>query len=100
MATSGMRYQKVMDLVTDLEEKRKEISDYLLNTIAEERSAEVAQVYDGTAAENFKSNMRTVAETVDTDINSIVEQLKTEAETQRAAYLQQESNLQSNINVG
>lgn len=99
MATSGMRYQKVMDLVDSLEEKRGEISS-LLSTIAEDRSAEVAQVYDGTAAENFKSNMRTVAETVDTDIKSIVEQLKTEAETQRAAYLQQEQNLQSNINVG
>lgn len=98
MATSGMRYQKMLTLVEDLEAKRGEISS-LLTTIAEDRSTEVAQVYDGTAAENFKSNMRTVAETVDKDIKSIVEQLKTEAETQRTAYLTQEQNLQSNINV-
>ena len=97
MATkSGMRYQKMTTLVSDIGEIKTKMNDLLTN-IQSERTSQVAAVY---AADNFKSNMNKVADSVNASMDQIIQQLTQEAETQHDAYLKQEANLQSNINLG
>lgn len=98
MAKSGMRYQSVMQLINDIEEKKNAINS-LMQSIESERTSEVAQVYGGSAAENFKTNMNKVANAVDEAINNIIRQLNEEAQTQHDNYQKQEASLQTTVNI-
>lgn len=98
MNGSGMKYEGVIKLCNDLEEKRKNISDIML-AIENERTAEVAKVYGGAAADNFNRNAVSIANSVDEAINQMITDLKTIAENQQEEYKEREAALQQNINA-
>lgn len=98
MSKSGMRYQKTLQLVKQMEEKRDKIAA-IMRRLEEDRTGEVQAVYGGEAAENFKTNMKTIAKDLDEKIKKIITQLNEEAETQHDNYKKQEAALKSNINV-
>ncbi len=98
MSKSGMRYQKTLDLVKKMEEKRDRLAAVMAR-LEDDRTSEVAAVYGGDAAENFKSNVKSIAADLDEKIKSIIKQLNEEAETQHDNYQKQEAALKSNISV-
>lgn len=98
MAASGMRYKKTLELVDQIKEKQGNMHE-ILKTLSEDRTAQVAKVYGGEAAENFKDNVRKISEYIDSQITEIVNKLTTEAETQHDAYIAQEQRLKSQIQM-
>ena len=98
MTNSGMRYQAMLNLVGELGEIKTKISNLMIK-IQNERSEEVGSVYGGSAADNFKTNMKTIADAVDESISKIMSQLSDEAERQHDAYLRQEAAMQEKINI-
>lgn len=98
MAKSGMRYQGVLNLINEIDEKKQRISE-LMNMIQNDRTSQVAKVYGGSAAENFKTNAQKIASAVDENIASIIKQLNEEAQTQHDNYQKQEAALQQSVNI-
>ena len=98
MSKSGMRYQKTLQLVKKMEEKRDKIAG-IMRRLEEDRSSEVASVYGGEAAENFKTNMKNIATDLDEKIKKIITQLNEEAEIQHDNYKKQEEALKSTPTV-
>ncbi len=94
MAKSGMRYQKMLNLVSKMEEYQTRMTT-VMDTLQNERSTSVAAVYGGEAADNFKTNMKTIADNLDKQIKSIIKQLNEEAQTQHDNYQKQEAALKS-----
>lgn len=92
MAKSGMRYQGVLNLIKEIEEKKDQIVK-VTATILNDRTAEVAKVYGGTSAESFKAAVTKNTEEVENNINSIIKQLNEEAQVQHDNYQKQEQAL-------
>ena len=97
MAVAGMDYRKVISLASYIEETtipniNKEL-DALVNSIP----SKIAEVYGGAAAENTKARISAVAEKLNTDLNTIMNTLKSNAEEKQAAYATQEAKMQESV---
>lgn len=99
MAKAGMRYQRTKNLIKQVEEKQKRMNE-ILKRLEEERVSEVGAVYGGEAADNFKGNVKTIADDLNTKITKIIQDLNVEADTQYDNYKKQEAALKSNIPTG
>ena len=98
MGKSGMRYLKTKKLISDIGEK-KVLMEAVFKRMEEERVPEVAAVYGGAAADNFKNNVITVSSDLLGKVDNIMKQLNEEAETQHDNYKKQEAALQSDVQV-
>ncbi len=92
-AEAYIDYGKVMDLITYMEERRDRMEQLCENDLLQNRVNDIKNSYSGEAATAFESDVKTTTKKVLDEINSLIEQLKKEANTQKEAYESQDTKL-------
>ena len=92
-AEAYIDYGKVMDLITYMEERRDRMEQLCENDLLQNRVNDIKNSYSGEAATAFESDVKTTTKKVLDEINSLIEQLKKEAKTQKEAYESQDTKL-------
>ncbi len=92
-AEAYIDYGKVMDLITYMEERRDRMEQLCENDLLQNRVNDIKNSYSGEAATAFEADVKTTTKKVLDEINSLIEQLKKEANTQKEAYESQDTKL-------
>ena len=88
---SGMRYNATMKLIKDIEDYKDKIVDTIQT--AADREADIAKVYGGEAAQQYRQSLQTEADNIKTTLEKIVKDLTAEAEDTKQKYEEQERRL-------
>ena len=89
---SGMVYDKIIQLCETLTTKANTIAE-IFDEMKTQRVAEISTYYSGEAAESFKESLTTISAKVQADLDSIIKNIKDEAETQKTDYTSQDDKL-------
>jgi len=100
MATkSGMNYDKVQNLISELQTK-KEALIANLEELSSTAPAQIAEHYSGEAANTFKATLTKVITNVSETLDTMVTQLRTNTEQKQADYTAQDQKMQDSVNTG
>ena len=94
-AEAYINYDKVMDLIDYMQERRDKIQNLCEQELLQNRVNEIRDNYNGEAATAFESDVKTSTQKVLDEVDSLIEQLKTEARVQKEAYESQDTKLAS-----
>ena len=94
-AEAYINYDKVMDLVDFMEERRDKMEQICDTELLQNRVNDIKANYSGEAAEAFENDVKATTKKVLDEINKLIEDLKKEANTQKEAYESQDTKLAS-----
>ena len=94
-AEAYINYDKVMDLVDFMEERRDKMEKICDTELLQNRVNDIKANYSGEAAEAFENDVKATTKKVLDEINKLIEDLKKEANTQKEAYESQDTKLAS-----
>ena len=94
-AEAYINYDKVMELVDFMEERRDKMEKICDTELLQNRVNDIKANYSGEAAEAFENDVKATTKKVLDEINKLIEDLKKEANTQKEAYESQDTKLAS-----
>ena len=94
-AEAYINYDKVMELVDFMEERRDKMEQICDTELLQNRVNDIKANYSGEAAEAFENDVKATTKKVLDEINKLIEDLKKEANTQKEAYESQDTKLAS-----
>lgn len=94
-AEAYINYDKVMELVDFMEERRDKMEQICDTELLQNRVNDIKTNYSGEAATAFETDVKTTTKKVLDEINKLIEDLKKEANTQKEAYESQDTKLAS-----
>ena len=92
-AEAYIDYGKITELITFMEDRRDRMEKLCEQDLLQNRVNEIKNSYSGEAATAFEADVKTTTKKVLDEINSLIEQLKKEANTQKEAYESQDTKL-------
>lgn len=88
---SGMRYNATMNLIGQVEDVKGRIVDVIQT--AADREADIAKVYGGEAAQQYRQSLQAEADKIKETLEKIIKDLTAEAEDTKQKYEEQERRL-------
>lgn len=82
---SGMDYNAVQSVISELEAKKSTISGYMDHLISEVPST-LASAYSGEAADSYKNALTKTSTNIQSTMNEIIKRLSDEANQRQAEY--------------
>lgn len=95
---SGMNYDKVQQLIGYLNTQKNEIINNLTE-LSNEAPAKIAMHYSGQAADTYKNALGKVITNISETLDTMINELRTNAEQKQAEYTAQDAKMQETINI-
>lgn len=97
MAKSGMDYDKMSSLINKIETSYASKIHNSLTDNVQTIVEKIKDAYSGTAAESYKTTFNTTAKKIDDTMSEIITKLKTNFESEKAAYELQEKKMAESV---
>ncbi len=97
MARSGMDYSKMTALINDIEKNHAKRIEAALTDNVNTIINSIGAVYSGDAAENYKKKFEDTAANINTTMQSIISQLKTNFAAEQKSYTEQEQKINDSL---